>query len=283
MKPIRARSAARPPRDPLPGVVTVVAVLVVALTAGAAARASASPRDEWAPAVPGAIAAVEPSMEPAPGASAALGASVLGASVPGTPALPVRAAAAWVAATSAATGIGSVAVRAYADATLTIATEQPGCRLGWTTLAAIGATESGHGTHGGAVLADDGRPSIPIIGPALDGRPGFAAIRADPDATVWHGDPVWDHAVGPLQFLPSTWRRWGADGDGDRVSDPNDLDDAALAAARYLCAAGTELTTASAWQAAVLSYNHSQEYMATILTVANGYAAASLRGQDGPS
>ncbi|RYV49993.1 lytic murein transglycosylase, partial [Pengzhenrongella frigida] len=197
------------------------------------------------------------------------------APAPAGPVVPARAAAAWVASTSAATGIGPVAMRAYANATLALAAEQPACRVGWTTLASIGATESGHGTHGGAVLDDDGRPSLPIIGPALDGRPGFAAIPADPDATAWHGDPVWDHAVGPLQFLPSTWRRWGADGDGDQVADPNDLDDAALAAGRYLCAAGTDLTAAPAWQAAVLSYNHSHEYVAAILASANGYAAAS--------
>ena len=256
-------------RDPAAVVVILVAlvvVAVVALTAGAAARATAASRDWQLPAGP------EVSLV----ASAAAGAAP---AAPARTAAPGgRVAASWVATTSTATGIGSVALRAYANATLELAAQDPSCRLGWTTLAAIGGIESGHGTHGGAVLAEDGKPSIPIIGPALDGRPGFAAIRAEPDATAWHGDPVWDHAVGPLQFLPSTWRRWAADGDGDQVADPNDLDDAALAAGRYLCAAGTDLTAAADWQAAVLSYNHSAAYVASVLSWANGYAAASRPG-----
>jgi len=266
---IRECADGQPRRDPVPGLVVAVAVVVVALTAGAAARASA----QEAQSITGAETTVAANPGALPGQ---VGPGQHGPTAVGGAPLRARASEAWVAATSAATAIGPVALRAYADATLTIAAEQPGCRVGWTTLAAIGATESGHGTHGGAVLDEDGRPSIPIIGPALDGRPGFAAIRAEPDGTAWHGDLVWDHAVGPLQFLPSTWRRWGADGDGDHVADPNDLDDAALGAARYLCAAGTDLTTAGAWHAAVLSYNHSDEYVATILASANGYAAASL-------
>jgi membrane-bound lytic murein transglycosylase B len=181
----------------------------------------------------------------------------------------------WVAAVSAATGIGAVAVRAYGDAALAVATSDPACRLGWTTLAGIGAVESGHGTHGGAQLAPDGRPTVPIVGPALDGSPGVAAIRASADATAWHGDPVWDHAVGPLQFLPSTWRRWGADADGDGVQDPNDLDDAALAAGHYLCAGGGDLATGGGWSRAVRSYNHEDAYVAAVLAAADRYAAAS--------
>ena len=259
----RERSAPRP--DPVPVVVAILVLVVVGFTAGAAAWAGATPRAGWAPLGSASIAAAD--LGPLP--------EQLAPAQPVAP-LTVRASTPWVAATATVTGIGPVALRAYADATLTIAAEQPSCRVGWTTLAAIGATESGHGTHGGAVLGEDGRPSIPIIGPALDGRPGFAAIRADPEGTAWHGDLVWDHAVGPFQFLPSTWRRWGADGDGDRIADPNDLDDAALAAARYLCAAGGDLTTAVAWHAAVLSYNHSEDYAIAILASANGYAAASL-------
>ena len=194
------------------------------------------------------------------------------------PAVPPgpRASAGWVAAVAHATGIPGVAVQAYADATLALAVERPTCRVGWTTLAALGGIESGHGTHGGAVLLADGRTSARILGPALDGRPGFAAIRATPESTAWHGDPTWDHAVGPLQFLPSTWEVWGADGDGDGVADPNDVDDAALAAARYLCAKASDLTGAEAWHAAVYSYNHSEQYVADALSAANRYAAAAL-------
>ncbi|WP_315099009.1 lytic transglycosylase domain-containing protein [uncultured Cellulomonas sp.] len=188
-----------------------------------------------------------------------------------------RAAATWVSQVSALTGLGPVALQAYADATLGMARLDPGCRLGWTTVAAIGTVESGNGTHGGARLLADARPSVPIVGPALDGTAGTAAIPAGPDEAGWHGDAVWSHAVGPMQFLPSTWRRWASDGDGDGVQDPNDLDDAALAAGRYLCAGGRDLATPEGWQAAVLSYNHDDAYVALVLATANGFAAAAAR------
>lgn len=187
------------------------------------------------------------------------------------PDLP-RPAGEWVDRTAAATAIPPAAVRAYGAAVLRLDAEDPACRLGWTTLAAIGAVESGHGTHGGATLADDGRPSVPIVGPALDGN-GVAAIAATPESTAMHGDATWDHAVGPMQFLPSSWRRWGADGDGDGAVDPHDLDDAALAAGRYLCAGNRDLGTAEGWQAAIRSYNHSDAYVHDVLTWADGYAA----------
>jgi membrane-bound lytic murein transglycosylase B len=181
---------------------------------------------------------------------------------------------AWVQRTAAGTGLPAAAVRAYATASLRLGDEQPGCRLGWSTLAGIGEVESVHGTTGGRTLLADGRPSQPIVGPALDGRGPVAAIRATGSATALHGDPTWDHAVGPLQFLPSTWAQWGGDGDADGVADPQDLDDAAYAAGRYLCADGGDLAQGPAWQQAVYSYNHAASYVAVV------YAAA-LRFSDG--
>ncbi|NTW42115.1 MAG: transglycosylase SLT domain-containing protein [Cellulomonadaceae bacterium] len=185
-----------------------------------------------------------------------------------------HAAATWVSATAALTAIPAVAVAAYGNATLALQVEIPACHLGWTTLAAIGAVESGHGTHGDSHLDADGRAVPPIVGPALDGE-GFAAIAATPWSTSLTGDPTWDHAVGPMQFLPSTWQRSGADGDGDGVADPQDVDDAALAAARYLCAGDRDLATGVGWHAAVLSYNHSDAYVAQVLAIADGYTAAA--------
>ena len=176
---------------------------------------------------------------------------------------------AWVTATAAKAGIPEPAVRAYAAAQLA---EPTGCDVGWTTLAGIGWVESHHGTIGGRSLGGDGRSSAPILGPALDGRGGFAAIPATPRSTTWHGDPAWDHAVGPLQFIPSTWEAWGADGDRDGAADPNDIDDAAYAAARYLCADGHDLTTATGWTDAVFSYNHAQSYVDAVHAAATTYA-----------
>ncbi|MCW2769706.1 MAG: lytic murein transglycosylase [Aeromicrobium sp.] len=178
----------------------------------------------------------------------------------------------WITRMSRSTGIGPVALKAYGTAALRLADEQPRCRLGWTTLAGIGAIESGHGTTGGSVLRPDGTTSQPILGPALDGTAGTAAIRSDADSVRWHGDAVWDHAVGPMQFIPSTWRKWGSDGDGDGVEDPSNVFDAAYAAARYLCASGGDLTTGEGWSRAVFSYNHSEDYVRAILARANDYA-----------
>jgi membrane-bound lytic murein transglycosylase B len=174
----------------------------------------------------------------------------------------------WLRHTVAATGLPATAVRAYAVATLRMIDERPGCHLGWSTLAGVAEVESVHGTLGGRTLLADGRPSQPIIGPALDGNGPVAAIRAGSTATALHGDPTWDHAVGPFQFLPSSWSRWGGDGDGDGVADPQDLDDAALGAARYLCAGDGDLRNGAAWQDAVFSYNHAASYVAAV------YAAA---------
>lgn len=70
----------------------------------------------------------------------------------------------------------------------------------------------------------------------------------------------------------STWAKWGADGNGDGVASPNQIDDAALAAARYLCASGT-MTNTAGWRAAVFSYNQSNAYVNEVAAIANRYAA----------
>ena len=188
---------------------------------------------------------------------------------PGKPVGPQHVDPAWVAATAAKAGIPAAAVRAYADAQLA---EPRGCDVGWTTLAGIGWVESQHGTIGGRTLGDDGRSSTPILGPALNGHGELAAIPATPETTAWHGDRSWDHAVGPLQFIPSTWETWGADGDGDGTADPNDLDDAAYAAVLYLCADGHDLTSGAGWADAVFSYNHAQSYVDSVYAAATAYA-----------
>jgi membrane-bound lytic murein transglycosylase B len=176
----------------------------------------------------------------------------------------------WVARTAAATGIPSRALVAYAAAGSAAHRQHPRCRLGWNTVAAIGLVESDHGSHAGAVLAADGRIRPAILGPVLDGSQ--SASIADSDAGALDGDAHWDRAVGPLQFLPSTWRRWGADGSGDGVADPNQIDDAALTAANYLCAAGGDLTSTAGWSKAIWSYNHSADYLARVREAANRYA-----------
>ena len=174
----------------------------------------------------------------------------------------------WVARTADAVGIPATAVRAYGRAVLGA---PKGCELGWTTLAGIGWVESQHGTIGGRTLGDDGRSDTPVLGPALDGGAGLAAIRADAESSALHGDPVWDHAVGPMQFIPSTWARFARDGDGDGTADPHDIDDAAVAAAAYLCHDTRDLTTSAGWNAAIFSYNHDTGYVVAVHAAANRY------------
>ncbi len=175
----------------------------------------------------------------------------------------------WLRATAASSGVPEVALDAYARAELRSPED---CGVGWTTLAGIGWVESQHGTLGGRALGADGHSSRLILGPALDGVGPVRAIAASPRSTTFHGDPRWDHAVGPMQFLPTTWETWGADGDGDGARDPNDLDDAALAAADYLCAGGRDLTTASGWTGGVLSYNNARSYLDAVHAAAVTYA-----------
>jgi membrane-bound lytic murein transglycosylase B len=168
-----------------------------------------------------------------------------------------------------ATGIPGPALRAYVRGGRAA---PHGCGVGWTTLAGIGYVESHHGTLGGRALLADGHSSSTILGPALDGTGEFAAIRSTPVSRAWHGDSVWEHAVGPMQFLPETWARYATDGDGVGGADPLDLDDAAAAAARYLCGGGGDLRTAVGWEKAVLSYNHSDAYVAEVYAAARRYA-----------
>ncbi|MGR0219944.1 lytic transglycosylase domain-containing protein [Agromyces sp. ZXT2-6] len=177
----------------------------------------------------------------------------------------------WVSRTASATGIPARALSAYALAHVSIAQVEPDCGLDWTTIAAIGAIESGHGSHGDAVLADDGTVQPTILGRALDGD-GVAAIR-DTDGGALDGDARWDRAVGPMQFIPSTWAIWGIDANGDGVADPNHIDDAAHATALYLCASGP-MTSPEGWREAVFSYNHDNAYVDKVATIANGYVAS---------
>ncbi|WP_406433282.1 lytic transglycosylase domain-containing protein [Streptomyces sp. NBC_01589] len=149
---------------------------------------------------------------------------------------------------------------AYRQAEDELADSRPGCRLRWQLLAAIGQVESGQ-ARGGRVRAD-GTTLAPILGPRLDGN-GFAVIR-DSDGGAYDGDFAYDRAVGPMQFIPSTWDIWGADGNGDGRSDPGNIYDAALAAGRYLCAGGRDLSRAADLDRAILGYNRSGAYLRTV-------------------
>ena len=178
----------------------------------------------------------------------------------------------WMTRVAGATGIPVRALSAYAFAHISLTAEDPQCGLDWTTIAAIGAIESGHGSHGDTVLDANGYAQPAIIGRALDGD-GVARIT-DTDDGVFDGDATWDRAVGPMQFIPSTWDKWGSDANGDGLADPNQIDDAAQSAALYLCASGS-MTSPEGWRAAVFSYNHDNDYVDKVARVANEFAAAA--------
>jgi membrane-bound lytic murein transglycosylase B len=189
-----------------------------------------------------------------------------GSIAPGVPA----GAADSVVASSSANGIPAAALAAYQRAEQVINSADAACNLSWQLIAAIGRVESDHGRYGGNVLGDDGKSRPGIYGIALDGSNGTAEIR-DTDGGRFDNDQVWDRAVGPMQFIPQTWEIVGVDGDGDGKRDPQDIDDAALATAVYLCSGDEDLSTYGGQKAAVYRYNHSREYVDLVISIMNAY------------
>jgi membrane-bound lytic murein transglycosylase B len=184
-----------------------------------------------------------------------------------------RADADWVERVAAASGIPARALAAYAGVAIAKAKEMPACGLGWTTLAAIGLVESDHGRHGGSSVGEDGTVTPPIFGIALDGS--AAAHIPDSDGGAIDGDADYDRAVGPMQLIPQTWRNWHVDGSGDGVQDPQNIDDAVLATANYLCRASGDMASREGWRTGVLAFNGSDSYAQAVADAANRYAAAA--------
>jgi peptidoglycan hydrolase CwlO-like protein len=109
----------------------------------------------------------------------------------------------------------------------------------WYILAAVGKVESDHGAN---------------MGPSTAG------------------------AMGPMQFLPSTWETAGVDGNGDGVANIMDPRDAIPAAAGYLKTGGAPQD----WYAALFSYNHADWYVIKVLGVAEGYRRLTGNNTVGP-
>ncbi|MFE2568955.1 lytic transglycosylase domain-containing protein [Streptomyces mirabilis] len=174
-------------------------------------------------------------------------------------------------------GIPATVLDAYKKAEAELRASKPGCNLPWQLLAAIGKVESGQ-ARGGRVDAS-GTTYSPILGPKLDGN-GFALI-ADTDNGAYDGDPAYDRAVGPMQFIPSTWEWAGRDGNGDGKKDPNNVYDAALAAGHYLCRFDRDLSVQSQMNAAILNYNNSTEYLNTVLSWLEYYRKGTHEVPDG--
>jgi len=182
---------------------------------------------------------------------------------------------AWVNRISAATYVPQRALSAYLNAQTVMAQRDPGCHLSWTTVAGVGWVESQHGQYGGDSIGPDDRETQPIIGPALDGTNGMRKVP-DTDHGALDGDPQWDHAVGPMQFLPATWLEYGlrASNDG-QAPDPQNIADAALTAGRYLCVSGGDLSVPQNWWTALYAYNNSAAYGQQVFSGADAYARAT--------
>ena len=174
-------------------------------------------------------------------------------------------------------GIPVVALTAYRHAADLADRANIHCGLSWTLLAAIGRVESDHGRFGGEGLLTSGLSTHRIIGIPLNGN--GTALVLDTDRGRLDGDPVFDRAVGPMQFIPSTWVDYATDGDGDGIADPFNIFDAAAAAAKYLCGAGQDLRSRIGTVRAVLTYNYSDSYVATVLSLAATYAGTALAAQ----
>ncbi|MEU6131329.1 lytic murein transglycosylase [Saccharopolyspora sp. NPDC047091] len=158
---------------------------------------------------------------------------------------------------------------AYVGAADRLIGTHPGCGVHWSVLASIGRIESGH-ARGGKVDVD-GTTLSAILGPRLDGGPGVAAIP-DTDGGSLDGDPVWDRAVGAMQFVPGTWNEYALDGNDDGELNPHNVHDAAATAGAYLCSAGGDLREPRALAEAVFRYNHSDDYVRTVLNWADAYS-----------
>ncbi|NGO45682.1 lytic transglycosylase domain-containing protein [Streptomyces ureilyticus] len=174
-------------------------------------------------------------------------------------------------------GIPATVLDAYKKAEAALRESKPGCNLPWQLLAAIGKVESGQ-ARGGRVDAD-GTTTAPILGPVLNGN-GFANI-SDTDGGEFDGDTSHDRAVGPMQFIPSTWAWAGRDGSGDGTKDPNNIYDAALAAGHYLCRLDRDMSVQKELNRAILSYNQSTEYLNLVLTWLEYYRKGTHEVPDG--
>ncbi len=177
-----------------------------------------------------------------------------------------------VVSTASASGIPAVALAAYQRAATIIDAADRSCHMPWQLVAAIGRVESDHGRSNGNVLTDRGIARPGIFGPVLDGRHGTTRI-SDTDLGRLDGDARFDRAVGPMQFIPSTWAIVGVDADNDGQRNPQDIYDASLGSAVYLCSGPDDLSTDAGQRASVFRYNHSQRYVDLVLAIEHAYLA----------
>lgn len=179
----------------------------------------------------------------------ALGAAALMAGVPAATA-------------GGALGIPPVVFTAYLAAEADASQVADGCDVDWPVIAGIWKVESGHATHGGRTVTPAGDVTPPLYGPTLDGSLPGTAVIPDSDGGLLDGDPKWDRAVGPAQFLPGSWRGFGQDANHDGTANPQNVFDAALATVAHLCLTRPgDYTNPADLATALRRYNNSAEYV----------------------
>ncbi len=94
------------------------------------------------------------------------------------------------------------------------------------------------------------------------------------DVLELHGS--WAGAFGIPQFIPSSYRRWARDGDGDGTVDLFNVNDAIVSVANYLRLNGWGPQRAQQ-EAALFHYNNSHDYVQCILTVAERLRSSQAR------
>ena len=155
-------------------------------------------------------------------------------------------------------GIPPQALAAYSAAVTEVTNYVPTCQgLGWADLAAIAQVESSQ--MAGETISSDGTVSPPIYGPELNGTDGNRVVK-DTDHGVLDGDTVYDRAVGPMQILPATWTSLRRQMHLP-LGNPQNINDAALTTAVYLCGSGRDLSDPKQLAAAIFEYNNSQQYV----------------------
>ena len=173
-----------------------------------------------------------------------------------------------------ALGIPEIALAAYRNAELALAASEPNCGVSWNLLAAIGRIESGHA--GGGKTDAVGTTTTRVLGPTLDGTLAGNNVITDTDGGALDGDNLHDRAIGPMQFIPSTWKNYASDANGDGVADPNNIFDAALSAGKYLCSGGLNLREPAQELQSVLRYNNSMAYAANVLSWSAAYRTGAI-------
>ncbi|MFE2533707.1 C40 family peptidase [Streptomyces sp. NPDC059371] len=165
---------------------------------------------------------------------------------------------------------------AYKRAVQQVGQYRPTCRgMRWPVLAGIAKVESNHAIGHSIAANGDIRPRIYGVLLNGSGAGGNTTVVADSDGGRWDGAADGERAVGPFQFLPSTWASTGEDANSDGRADPHNADDAALGAAVYLCGSGRDLAKRSQLRTAVLQYNRSGAYVANVLDWIDHYTAAA--------